>query len=243
MTVSALEADPNTPREIRRELGMMSRNIQMEAHLIDDLLDISRITEGKMSLEFELMDVHAKIRDSIEICRSDLNGKRLRLKLNLQAKRSWVRADTSRFQQVVWNLIKNAAKFTPEGGSIRVTTTDVAGDRLRIQVMDDGIGIDPEVIPQLFKAFEQGGQETTRRFGGLGLGLAISKAIVDAHGGTLSASSEGKGTGATFTVELPDATLGQDSNCDLSEVKPRAYREGRRILLVEDDPPTLRVLM
>jgi signal transduction histidine kinase len=242
MTVSALEADPLTPRGIREELGMIHRNIQMEAQLIDDLLDVSRITQGKLSLRFELMDAHVKIENAVEICRSDMNGKRLKLNLDLRAKQHCLRADPGRFQQVVWNLVKNAAKFTPEGGSITVTTSDVDGNRLRIQVVDDGIGIDPEMIPQLFNAFEQGGRETTQQFGGLGLGLAISKAIVDAHGGILTASSEGRGKGACFTIELPDTELKQVSPDALPEAPPNTQCRGVRILLVEDDDASLRVM-
>lgn len=242
LMVSAMEADPETPREFRRQLGSIRRNIQLEARLIDDLLDVSRITQGKMSLEFQIMDAHAMIVNAVEICRGDMDGKRLAFHLDLRAGRHCVKADAGRFQQVVWNLVKNAAKFTPEGGSITVTTDDIGGNRLRIQVIDDGIGIEPESLPYLFDAFEQGGRETTRMFGGLGLGLAISKAIVDAHDGTLMASSEGRGKGATFTVELPEATFGQVSRGDLPELGPPSHREGRRILLVEDDAATLRVM-
>jgi signal transduction histidine kinase len=157
LAVTGLESDERIPEDVRSDLRMIHRNVEMEARLIDDLLDLSRIMQGKMPLQVELMDVHAKIRNSIDICRSDINEKRLRLNLELRAKRHRVRADAARIQQVLWNLIKNAAKFSPEGGSITVATDDVEGDWLRIQVIDEGIGIEADVLPRLFDAFEQGG--------------------------------------------------------------------------------------
>ena len=242
MSVSVLESDKRIPKELRQEIGMIRRNVQMEARLIDDLLDLSRIIQGKMPLQFETMDAHAKVENAIEICRGDIDAKRLRLDLGLRASRYCVRADAGRFQQVIWNLLKNAVKFTPEGGTIAITTEDGPGDRLRIRVADSGIGIAPEVLPRLFDAFEQGGVETTRRFGGLGLGLAISKAIVDAHGGTLTATSPGRDKGATFSVELPNAEFPEDSSCELPKVGTNGQRRALRILLAEDHADTARVM-
>jgi PAS domain S-box-containing protein len=242
MTLTALNSDPKVPSELRDEVKMIRRNLEMEARLIDDLLDLTKITHGKISLELETVDAHAEIRHAIHTCRGDLDGKRLKLDEQLRAGRRCVRADSGRFQQVVWNLVKNAAKFTPEGGTVTVATEDTGGDRLRIRVCDTGIGIAADVLPHIFDAFEQGGIETTRRYGGLGLGLSITKAIVDAHGGTLVASSRGKGMGATFTVELGGASFPAGEREESRESKPVRERRALRILLVEDHQETARVM-
>jgi PAS domain S-box-containing protein len=242
MAVSRLASDPALAPEFRDEIGMIRRNVEMEARLIDDLLDLTSITRGKMPLRLDLVDAHVKIRHSVDICRNDLRRKGLTLSLCLGAERHCVRADPGRLQQVLWNLVKNAVKFTPEGGSVTVTTEDVGPDRLRIAVTDTGIGIEPGVLPRVFDAFEQGGGETTRRFGGLGLGLAISRAIVEAHGGSLAASSGGKGRGATFTVELGDARPLPGAAPDGPAPGAGGRRRALRILLVDDHKDTLRVL-
>jgi PAS domain S-box-containing protein len=242
MALTALDSDPEVPSGVRDEVKMIRRNLEMEARLIDDLLDIAKITHGKISLNLEAVDAHTEIRHAIQICRGDLDAKRLKLDERMRARRRCIRADAGRFQQVVWNLVKNAVKFTPEGGTVTVATEDAGGDRLRIRVCDTGIGIAADVLPRIFDAFEQGGIETTRRYGGLGLGLSITKAIVEAHGGTLVASSRGKGAGATFTVELGGATS-PAGQCDSSrESKPVRVRRALQILLVEDHQETARVM-
>ena len=241
LSVSALEADPRLPADLRDELRLVRRNVEIEARLIDDLLDLTRIAQGKMSFDLERVDAHAKVLNSIDICRGDLTARRLHLDVQLRARRHHVRADGARLQQVFWNLLTNAAKFTPEGGTVTVATEDGDGDCLRILVADTGIGIAPDVLPHVFEAFEQGGPETTRRFGGLGLGLAISRAIVEAHCGTLTARSGGRGTGATFTVELTGATaVAPAGPSPPTAAAPR--RQGLRILLVEDHRDTARVM-
>jgi PAS domain S-box-containing protein len=239
VAVSALEADPGSPPAHRDELGMIRRNVEMEARLIDDLLDLTKITQGKMPLAFDLVDAHAKIRDAVEICRGDVAAKRLTLRLGLRAERRFVRADPGRLQQVLWNLVKNAVKFTPAGGRIAVTTADGPGGRLTVRVIDTGVGIAPEALPKVFDAFEQGHRE----FGGLGLGLAIAKRLVAAHGGTLTASSEGPGRGAVFTVELEGAAPPPGAAPAPPAGRPaEAGRRALRILLVDDHRDTLRAL-
>ena len=156
LTVSALHSDPRIPEELRDELWMVRRNVEMEARLIDDLLDLTRIAQGKLELRSEVVNLHDIARHAATICRPEIEAKGLTLTLDLRARRHRVRGDGGRLQQVLWNLLKNAAKFTPEGGTIALVTEDVGSDGLRIRVSDTGIGIPPEALPRLFDAFEQG---------------------------------------------------------------------------------------
>ncbi len=207
--VSALEEDRRLPADARDRLATVRRNTELEARLIDDLLDLTRIERGKLNLHREVADVLPLLAHAVEACRTpETEDKGLRLVTELTADDHRVWADGSRLSQVFWNLLKNAVKFTPEGGVVRVRSRNEgetgSPDRwLVVEVDDTGIGIDPELLPRIFDAFEQGQQKITRRYGGLGLGLAISRAIVELHGGTLTAESEGRGRGATFTVRLP----------------------------------------
>jgi PAS domain S-box-containing protein len=203
LTVSMMQEDDDLPKRVRDELGTIRRNVEMEARLIDDLLDMTRITRGKLQLHTAPVNVHVLIRAAHDIC-SAPGGGGAQITLRLNASHHWLRADAARLQQVFWNLLTNAKKFTKSEGRIDVVTSDVVGGRLRIEVVDSGIGIDPEMLPRVFQAFEQG-EATARRFGGLGLGLAICKALVEMHGGTIEAQSEGTGYGARFVVELPNA--------------------------------------
>jgi CheY-like chemotaxis protein len=160
--------------------------------------------------------------------------------LEFQAARHHVRADPARMRQVYWNLLRNAVKFTPEGGSITLRTRNV-GDRLEIEIIDTGIGIDPEVIPRIFNRFEQGETSKTRQFGGLGLGLNIAQGIVELHQGRLTAFSEGKNKGAAFTVDL--ATVPPQEKPVPSPTSGEPEARPLRILLVEDHPDTMRVFV
>jgi PAS domain S-box-containing protein len=239
MAVSALESDPGTPEVLRGELGMVRRNVEMEARLIDDLLDLTRIAQSKLDLKPSLVDMHALVREAIGICRRELEAKRLEFSFRAEARQYCVQGDGARLQQVIWNLLRNAIKFTPSGGRILVTTTDREGDRLRVEVADTGIGIPSDVLPRIFDAFEQGDPAITLQFGGLGLGLAISRALVEAHGGTLTASSPGKDRGSTFTVELTEAQEPEDSGCTPTCPEERGPARSLRILLVDDHADTL----
>lgn len=243
LAVAALERDAQIPDEIREQLHLIRRNVELEARLIDDLLDLTRIIQGKLELNVEAVDAHAKIRYVVEICRSDIEAKNLNLALELGASKPGLHADAARLQQVIWNLLKNAAKFTPEGGRITIATEDAGADQLRIRVSDTGVGLAPESLQRIFEAFEQGGRGVTRRFGGLGLGLAIARSLVEAHGGTITAQSAGLGRGATFTVLLPGATTLAEVVAEQSS-KPEAINHGKplRILLVEDHEDTARQL-
>jgi two-component system CheB/CheR fusion protein len=181
---------------------MIRRNIEVEAHFIDDLLDVTRITRGKLELLRAPMDVHEAVRRAIEISTPDLDEKGQKLTVSLQATKTELVGDSTRVQQVFWNLLKNASKFTPDGGAIAISTRDEPG-RVVITVTDTGFGIEADALERIFEAFAQASKDVTRKFGGLGLGLAISKAVVDAHRGSLRAESGGPGQGATFTVEIP----------------------------------------
>lgn len=240
--VSAMLDDPALPESVRSVLEMTRRNVELEARLIDDLLDLNRIIQGKLRLNREVVDAHRLILETLEICRGGIEQAKLRVEVGLEASRRFVKADAARLQQVVWNLVKNAVKFTPKGGSLSVRTRDDQG-KLIVEVADTGVGIEPEVLQRIFDAFEQGGTEVTRQFGGLGLGLAISRSLAEALGGRLLASSLGKNQGATFTLELPSAAPPPKR---VNAVPPVALGSletpSLRILLVEDNHDTLRVM-
>ena len=202
MALHALERNPELPGTLRPTVEVLRRNVKAELMLIDDLLDVTRISSGKLEMARQTTDMHEVIHSAADVCAGDFNGKRQRLGLALHAARHVVSGDPSRLQQVVWNLLKNASKFTPAEGEIRVVTSNV-NDRLVVVVADTGIGIAGDALPTIFDAFAQEGPWVTSEFGGLGLGLAIAKATVEAHQGTLTAASGGRNQGATFTIELP----------------------------------------
>jgi len=249
MTATALRDDPRIPPDLRADLAMIERNIALEARLIDDLLDLTAIVKGKLQLREQMCDLHSLIGLAVEIVRDEARSKPVRLRLDLGARRTGILGDPSRIQQVFWNLLRNAVKFTPSGGEITIRTRDETDGRLRTEVTDTGIGFDPQAIERIFKPFEQAGRENNHRFGGLGLGLAIARAIVDLHGGTISASSKGVDRGATFVVEfsgareqLAGATLPfAEADRDGSALNGHEAG-GLRLLLVEDHDPTLTVL-
>ena len=240
---AVLLRDARLPADLLEDVRTIQRNVQLEARLIDDLFDLTRITSGKLSLEVDRINLHSVIARAVEICEPDAMEKRLVLSTRLHAKQSWVHGDPGRLQQVMWNLIKNAVKFTPAGGEITITTADGPGGTVVVQVIDTGVGIPPEKLPTIFEPFEQGGGEITRRFGGLGLGLAISRLLVDAHSGTLAAQSDGTGLGTTMSVTLtavdPPATHKTHGR---GHYAGQPTRRLLRILLVEDDEATAFVM-
>ena len=202
MAVHMLARNPEMPASARQTLEMIERNVQVEARFINELLDITQINRGKMEIENEPVDLHEAVQRAVEVAGDDAERKRQQVTVALAAGSHEVRGDATRLQQVFWNLLKNASKFTPAGGSIRVLSRGEPG-RVVVEVSDTGIGFEPQEAGRLFEAFAQASLEVTQKFGGLGLGLAIAKATVTAHGGTLHARSEGRGRGATFTVDLP----------------------------------------
>jgi signal transduction histidine kinase len=185
--------------EIEEGLRMICRNVELEARLIDDLLDLTRIARGKLQLQLQIADAHDLLNHAIEIVRADLDCRHLQLSVALDAAEHHVKVDPPRLQQVFWNILRNACKFSSENGSISVRTFNPTPGTISLEIIDNGVGIDPKSLEKIFDAFEQ--IETRKE--GLGLGLAISKAIVEMHGGSIRGQSEGAGKGATFTVTLP----------------------------------------
>lgn len=200
--VHALMDDPDISRENKMLLEIIEGNIGIEMQLIEDMLDMTRLAHGKIVLQLQPVDVHDVVRKALAVCLSDIERKNLRLMVDLNAAHAVVDGDPVRLQQVIWNLLKNAAKFTPEGGGIFVSSRNDRSGHVIIEVADTGIGIDAQVLPFIFNAFEQGGKSVTQNFGGLGLGLSISRMLVEMIGGGIHASSGGRGQGATFTVEM-----------------------------------------
>jgi signal transduction histidine kinase len=196
-----LSQDPTVPEHIREELKIVARNVELEARLIDDLLDLTQITQGKLNLTFKAADAHELLHSALGICSNEISTKRLKMQFELEAVGNHVRADAVRLQQVFWNLIKNAVKFTPQGGQITLHSSNPRNGWFRLEVIDSGIGIAPDVLPRIYDPFEQADGAGC---GGLGLGLTISKAIVEMHEGRISASSAGLGHGTMFAVELPN---------------------------------------
>ncbi|MEY2543669.1 MAG: hypothetical protein QOE81_1130, partial [Verrucomicrobiota bacterium] len=240
------ELEATTPRspKLRQALEVIRRNVELEARLIDDLLDVTRIAKGKLQLSFEIVDVHEILQRAYEICREDMAKKSIEAKFELNAQSVHVEGDPARLQQVFWNLVKNSLKFTPDKGRITMTTSNTLPDEIEVRITDTGIGIEEEKIGKIFNAFEQGQASITRRFGGLGLGLAISKAMVDAHRGKIRVESPGKDKGSTFIVQLKTvaAPVRAQNGADgerptvLEEKKPIPRRH--RLLVVDDHVDT-----
>jgi two-component system CheB/CheR fusion protein len=202
MALHALERSVDLPAHARSTVELIRRNVRAELLLIDDLLDVTRISSGKLEMSRGQTDMHEVVRAAAGVCDGDFAAKRQRLVMSLSAERCVVPGDAVRLQQVIWNLLKNAAKFTPKDGEVRAVTHNADGQLVTV-IADNGIGISAEALPQIFDAFAQEGPWVTSEFGGLGLGLAIAKATVEAHHGSLIATSAGRNLGATFTIALP----------------------------------------
>ena len=234
--VALLESEEDCPAAVREALQMIHRNVDLEARLIDDLLDLTRVSKGKLQLNLETVDAHELIRSALDICHAEIHSKRLETVVLLQATQHFLRADSARLQQVFWNLIKNAVKFTPASGRLALTSYNDEHDRLHVEVADNGVGIEPELLPIIFNAFEQGARP---QMGGLGLGLAITKALVQQHGGEITAHSAGLNQGATFhlilaTTPAPPAASVSAQPANGENPKPAHYR----LLIVEDHTDT-----
>ncbi len=254
--LSTLHQDAAIPEALAEDFETVRRNVELEARLIDDLLDLTRITRGKLHLHYEVVSAGRIIEDAINTCQTDLKAKRLTLRRELAEPHPTVHVDSARVSQVLWNLLKNAIKFTPAEGTITVRSRadpGPVGPQLIIEVQDTGIGMDAADAERVFQAFEQSDRSIARQFGGLGLGLAISKGIAESHRGTLRGSSPGKGCGSTFTLTLPcgsfelpyrgvppvsPATVPAENAPLASGVRQRPLR----ILVVEDHVDTAAVL-
>jgi PAS domain S-box-containing protein len=245
LTVAGLEDDASLSEAVRQDVRLLRRNIELEARLIDDLLDLTSIARGKVDLRPDVVDLHAALASALDICRGDIAAKQIRLSEELGAAHVHVRGDPIRLQQIFWNLIRNAVKFTPAGGCITVRSANDDG-RLLVTVTDTGIGIEGDAMSKIFSPFEQADRVITQRFGGLGLGLTISKRLVELHDGTLWAHSDGRDRGSTFTVALPvvEPAAALPTGATSSAAAPAAANEpalrSLRILLVEDHDDTRR---
>lgn len=236
-----LVAHEGLPPAIRDGLIMIRRNVQLEARLIDDLLDLTRMSRGKIELHLETVDAHALLANALAIVHESVLAKRIELSTELAAEAHCLSADPVRIQQVFWNLTTNAVKFTPEGGRISIRTFNDDEGRFVFEVTDSGIGIEPEQQARIFQPFEQGERAITRSFGGLGLGLTIAKTLADLHRGTITVHSAGRNQGTTFKITL-DVVKDAPPATGRPLPKDRSPQCSLRLLLVEDHLDTLRTL-
>ena len=240
-TLESLEIGSAPSQDTKSALAMIRRNIELETQLIDDLLDFTRISRDKMQLRFTPVDAHLAISSVVEICRAEAESKRLQVRLNLRANTHQVAADAAKFQQIIWNLLKNAIKFTPDNGEIVIASCNPSPELLTISVRDTGIGMEPEVMQRIFDPFEQGNRSFEHRSGGLGLGLAISKSLTQAHGGTLTAQSDGRDRGSTFILSMQTLSPTEVGTVPQKTTSETA-QQGLKILLVDDHQDTCAAL-
>jgi signal transduction histidine kinase len=245
LLASALAEDETLPEAARHDLGVIAKGIALQAQLIDDLLDVTRITEGKLRLDLHPIDAHVAIHHAHEILKADISNNGIQFKLQLGAEEHTINADAVRVQQIFWNVLKNAIKFTPHGGTVKVRTRNPSGNGkvLEVEISDTGIGIEREMLPKIFDAFIQEEHDAGHRFGGVGLGLAITHRLVELQNGRIIAESEGRSRGATFRIELPLASASAVAIPAGNGRKPAARTQiARRILLVEDHEQTRATL-
>lgn len=238
LAASALEKDASLPPEVRHDLAMIRRNVELETRLIDDLLDLTRIANNKLEVHKESADLHEIVCRALDICQPEIEQKELKVELHLSAREAHVHVDAVRMQQALWNLIRNAVKFTPGKGTISIVTKNPGPNAILVEVNDTGIGFLPGAEAQLFDAFAQAGRSITRQFGGLGLGLAITRSIVEIHEGKIAARSEGLYKGATFSIELPIAPHGDVKRAAARPSAAASEPRSLRILVVEDHEDT-----
>jgi PAS domain S-box-containing protein len=241
--------DSSDPQEIREGIDVMERNVRAQTQLISDLLDMSRIETGKMTVDLQRLDPASVVELALESIQPAADAKGVRISKALGDVTRMVMGDRNRLQQIIWNLLVNAVKFTPKGGLVRVTIENV-NSHVEITVSDTGAGIAPEFLPRIFDRFVQADSSTTRTYGGLGLGLAIAKHLTELHGGTISAKSGGVGGGASFTLLLPVVTAHEDSTRTKAEqrsaeVDSTLFEEdlsGTDVLVVEDDIDSAQII-
>ncbi len=236
--VSSTVNDPTLAPDLRETFAMIQRNVELEARLIDDLLDLTQIASGRLKMERNPVDVHRCIEAALDVVHAGFEDKRITLRTELAAANSAVSGDFARLNQMLWNLLKNAVKFTGPHGHVTVTTANEA-DTLHIEISDDGMGIDPARLATIFGAFSPIRPQPTAT--GIGLGLAITRAIVEGHGGTICAESDGQGHGAVFRIALPTCAAGPVVG-DAAAQTPELAVRGKTILVVEDHEDTRRAL-
>jgi signal transduction histidine kinase/ActR/RegA family two-component response regulator len=239
-----LLTDPSTPPDVMSAgLSTIERNARNQAQLIDDLLDVSRIMTGKLYLEPNMMRLDHTVREAVAALRTSAAARRVNLHYHAADNVSSLIGDPTRLQQVATNLISNAIKFTPAGGNVIITVEPVAG-RVILRVTDTGQGIEPDFLPYVFDRFRQAESATTRKHGGLGLGLSIVRDIIELHGGSVTAESDGAGRGSTFTVQLPEAPadLADAFPPVVARELPAVRLEGTRVLLVGEEADSKAIL-
>jgi signal transduction histidine kinase len=229
------------PSMLSQGLDAIERNARLQARLVDDLLDISRIVSGKLRIEWEPVDLCAVIGLATEPVRAEASARDISLLVEQPSSPLVVQGAPLRLQQVVWNLLSNAIKFTPRGGRVRVRVWRESGEA-RVEVSDTGIGIAPEFLPHVFDSFRQADGSTTRQYGGLGLGLAIVRALAELHGGWVVAESEGEGRGSRFIFGVPCAVAAEEETEPEPEALPESAEEGVPVLVVDDSTETLELL-
>ncbi|WP_254511460.1 PAS domain S-box protein [Anatilimnocola floriformis] len=231
-----------TPNEMEQGIEIIERNARAQAQLIEELLDMSRVINGKLRLDVQPVDLQVVISEAIESVRPAAEGKEIRLTKVLDPKGGPIAGDPNRLQQVLWNLLTNAIKFTPKKGRVQVFLRRV-NSHVEISVVDSGEGISAEFLPHLFTRFSQADTSISRQYGGLGLGLALVKSLAELHGGSVQAFSPGRGQGSTFTVSLPLSAVHRDESQPVLTPAPSpkdpqsgADFEGFHVLVVDDDP-------
>lgn len=244
-TATMLRADPKFDADTRDQLDLICKNVEAEVSLIDDLLDVTRIERGKTELDLKPIELGAVLHAVLETYRPEANAKCLVVRAELGNSAHWANGDAARLRQVFSNLLKNAIKFTPPGGRVEVGIHVAVNGLAVVRFTDSGVGIEPEAIARIFNAFEQADRSITRHYGGLGLGLTISKAMTELHGGLISATSDGPGKGATFEVRLPLCPAGTTPPPRPADTAPTSIEPVTplRILLVEDHADTARVMI
>jgi len=240
---SVLREAKRDEKVLNQGLEAIDRNARVQAQLIDDLLDVSRIVSGKLNLDVRPLDISSVTRAAINVVRPAADAKNIKLDYSAEPGVGAISADSARLHQIVWNLLSNAVKFTPQGGQIMIRI-EQDGPHAKITVKDTGQGIDAEFLPRVFDRFRQADSSTTRSFGGLGLGLAIVRHLVELHGGTVSAESEGVGKGATFSATFPLLTGRTEPIAHSGETcAPEILSlDGLRVLLVDDEAEAREII-
>jgi PAS domain S-box-containing protein len=245
--IQMLKDDPN-PDDLGQGLEVIERNVRVQSQLINDLLDMSRIETGKMTLDLQRLDLPAAVSAAMDAVRPTAEAKDVRLTSAFGSVNGIVMGDRNRIQQIVWNLLTNAVKFTPRAGRIHVTVERV-NSHVEVSVTDTGAGIAPEFLHRIFERFTQADSTTTRKYGGLGIGLSIAKHLVELHGGTIAAKSRGIGQGATFCIQLPLMAAHEDTPSEserrVSELDDKLHEEDLRdidVLVVDDDGDSAEII-
>ena len=240
-----LETDKLADVQSQRAIQTIQRNAKAQAEIIDDILDVSRIITGNLYLNLQPMELTRVIESAINVVRPTAEAKRISIETELGDHPALVSGDAHRLQQVVWNLLSNAVKFTPAGGTVRIRTYEDE-THVNLEIADNGQGIRNDFLPHMFERFRQADSSTTRKHGGLGLGLAIVRHLVEIHGGAVSAHSDGEGKGAIFTVALPLLATGELVEADTESTgelkRPAPELNGIHVLLVDDDAGTREMI-